>query len=216
MSDQKALEKLKTIAGENSVRSDEPMAAHTTFRIGGPADYYVCPPCREALIGTVQACREEDIKTCCESCLQVDWDRIEMLLPWTDLWIADIKIMDSAMHKEYTGAGNEQILENLKKMAEAGAELILRIPVIPGVNDTLENIDASADFILNELAGKVRTLQLLSFMRLGQEKYESLKMPYQMKDVRFRRDYFQKKIQKFADYLNGKGIHTLVGTREKV
>jgi pyruvate formate lyase activating enzyme len=52
-------------------------------------------------------------------------------------------------------------------------------------------------------------------MRLGEEKYESLGMPYEMKSVRFRRDYFQRKIERFAEYFNGRGIHALVGTREK-
>ena len=65
------------------------------------------------------------------------------------------------------------------------------------------------------MKGRVQTLQLLSFMRMGEEKYTSLGMPYQMKDVRFRRDYFQRKIRRFADEFNRRGIHTLVGTREK-
>lgn len=162
-----------------------------------------------------EACRQEGIHTCCESCLHADWDRIERLLPWTDLWIADMKIMDSRLHREHTGAGNEKILENLQRLAGAGADLILRIPVIPGVNDTQENMEQSADFILEKLDGRIRELQLLSFMRLGEEKYASLGMPYEMKSVRFRRDHFQKKIQGFAEYLNSRGIHTLVGTREK-
>ncbi|MBQ9015612.1 MAG: glycyl-radical enzyme activating protein [Firmicutes bacterium] len=162
-----------------------------------------------------RACREESIHTCCESCLEADWEKIEILLPWTDLWIADQKIMDPEAHREYTGRGNGRILANLQRLVQAGADLILRIPVIPGVNDTQENMERSADFIINELDGRVRTLQLLSFMRLGEEKYASLGMPYPMRDVRFRRDYFQKKIERFAEYLNGRGIHTLVGTREK-
>lgn len=174
------------------------------------------PLLQAEFVGDVfEACRKEGIRTCCESCLHADWDRIERLLPRTDLWIADMKIMDSRLHREYTGAGNERILENLQRLAGAGADLILRIPVIPGVNDTRENMEESADFILEKLDGRIRVLQLLSFMRLGEEKYESLGMPYEMKSVRFRRDHFQKKIEGFAEYLNGRGIHTLVGTREK-
>ena len=95
----------------------------------------------------------------------------------------------------------------------------MRIPVIPGVNDTQENMEQTADFILNEMGGRIRTLQLLSFMRLGQEKYESLGMEYEMtqqlKEYHFRRDYFQKKVERFVEYFSGRGIHTLKGTREK-
>lgn len=161
-------------------------------------------------------CREEGIHTCCESCLSAGWEEIEQLLPLTDLWIADLKMMDPDKHREWTGAGNRQILANLKRLANnPNTELILRIPVIPEVNDTQENMEQTADFILNEMNGRIRTLQLLSFMRLGEEKYESLGMPYEMKSVRFRRDYFQRKIDRFAEYFNRRGIHTLVGTREK-
>ena len=163
-----------------------------------------------------QRCREEGIETCCESCLCIDWKEIERLLPLTDLWIADLKMMDPEKHREYTGASNSRILENLKRLAAVpGLELILRIPVIPGVNDTQENMEQTADFILNEMKGKVRTLQLLSFMRLGEEKYASLGMPYEMRSVRFRRDHFQRKINRFAEYFNNRGIHALAGTREK-
>ncbi|MBM6899632.1 glycyl-radical enzyme activating protein, partial [Gemmiger formicilis] len=135
--------------------------------------------------------------------------------PYTDLWISDIKQMDSALHRQYTGVGNELILENLQKLAAQDRELILRIPVIPGVNDDEENIRASADFILNALGGKVRTLQLLSFMRLGEEKYKSLGIPYPMEGVRLQRKAFQKKVEGIAAYFNGRGIHCLVGTKEK-
>ena len=71
------------------------------------------------------------------------------------------------------------------------------------------------DFILNEMNGKVRTLQLLSFMRLGEEKYVSINKPYQMENVKVNRKAFQKKVESFAEYFNQRGIHCLVGTKEK-
>ena len=162
-----------------------------------------------------QRCREEGIQTCCESALHVDWKRVETILPWTDLIIADIKHMDTEVHRANTGVGNELIHSNLKRISETGIDLILRIPVIPGFNDNMENMEKTADFILNEMNGRVRTLQLLSFMRLGEEKYASLGMPYQMKDVKLNRKLFQKRVAEFAAYFQSRGIHCLVGTREK-
>ena len=123
--------------------------------------------------------------------------------------------MDSDKHELHTGLPNSLILENLKRLTGEGRELILRIPVIPGINDDDENIEKSADFILNELHGKVRTLQLLSFMRLGEEKYRSLGMPYPMENIRFNRRSFQKRVESLAEYFKSRGIHCLVGTREK-
>lgn len=87
--------------------------------------------------------------------------------------------------------------------------------MIPNVNDDRANIEATADFIINELGGRVRTLQLLSFMRLGEEKYASLGMPYQMEDVKINRKVFQKHVGELAEYFNSRGIHCLVGTKEK-
>ncbi len=162
-----------------------------------------------------KVCKEEGIHTCFESAFHGNWSEIEKVLPYTDLFISDIKHMDPEIHKENTGVSNAKILENLISFSKTDKELIIRIPVIPNVNDSQENMEATADFILNQLDGKVRTLQLLSFMRLGEEKYQSLGMEYNMSDVKVRRVSFQKKIAKFAEYFNSRGIHCLVGTKEK-
>ncbi len=159
--------------------------------------------------------QEEGIHTCLESTFWSDWSAAEKVLPYTDLVISDLKVMDSETHRKWTGVSNERILENLKRITDENRELILRIPVIPGVNDDAANVEASADFILGELGGKVRTLQLLSYMRLGEEKYTSLGRPYEMDIKRLNRKTFTKRVHKIADYMNGRGIHCLVGTKEK-
>ncbi|MBA4699523.1 MAG: glycyl-radical enzyme activating protein [Ruminococcus sp.] len=162
-----------------------------------------------------KACKAEGIQTCCESTFHAPWKEIEKVLPYTDIIIADIKHMDSEKHKKYTGVTNQLILENLKKLMEEPRELILRIPVIPGVNDDMDNMESTADFIQDELNNKVRALQLLSFMRLGEEKYASLSMPYEMQDVKVNRKSFQRKVESIAEYFNGRNIHCMVGTKEK-
>lgn len=161
------------------------------------------------------ACQSEGIQTCFETTFHSNWREVEKLLPYTDIWISDIKHMDTAIHRKHTGVGNKRILENLKKLTELNRELILRVPVIPDVNEDQENIEATADFILDELKGRVRTLQLLSFMRLGEEKYQALGIPYGMKDVKVNRRSFQKRVNQIAEYFNARGIHCLVGTKEK-
>lgn len=162
-----------------------------------------------------KACKEEGIQTCCETTFHADWREVEKVLPYTDIMISDIKHMDTEIHKTYTGVHNHKILENLKRLTAGNRELILRIPVIPDVNDDMDNIRATADFILEELGGRVRTLQLLSFMRLGEEKYASLGMPYKMEAVKVNRKSFQKHVEEIAEYFNSRGIHCLVGTKEK-
>lgn len=163
----------------------------------------------------LKKCKENSIHTCCESSLYSEWEDIEKILPFTDLIISDIKHIDTDIHKKYTGVNNYKILENLKKITSEKKELILRIPVIPGVNDDFKNIEKTADFIINELNRQIKCLQLLSFMRLGEEKYQSLGLPYKMKNLNFDRIEFQKHINKIADYFNSRGINCLVGTKEK-
>lgn len=160
-------------------------------------------------------CHREGFSTCLESTFYVDWGKAKGVLKETDLVISDIKHMDSQLHKRYTGVENERILDNLVRLSEENRELILRIPVIPGVNDDMDNISATADFILTRLHGKVRTLQLLSFMRLGEEKYRSIGIPYKMADVKINRKEFQKHVREIADYFCSRGIRCMVGTKEQ-
>lgn len=160
-------------------------------------------------------CKEEMIQTCLEFTFYAEWSTIEKVLPYTDIIISDIKHMDTNVHRKHTGRENHLILENLKKLADLNKEIILRIPVIPGVNDSNDNLEKTADFILNEMGGNVRTLQLLSFMRLGEEKYQSLGIPYKMENIVVDRKAFTEKVKKMAEYFNGRGIHCQVGTKEK-
>lgn len=91
----------------------------------------------------------------------------------TDLFLYDLKMMDSGLHREWIQAGNERILQNLKVLAATGAHIIIRIPLIGGVNDTDENIDQTARFI-SELAGDKKEVHLLPYHNIAQNKYNKL------------------------------------------
>lgn len=163
----------------------------------------------------LKRCRENGVHTCVETTLYTDRNIIERILPDTDLFITDLKHMDSAIHKQYTGVPNDKILDNMEYLAESGKPFILRIPVIPGVNDTEDNMEASADFILDKLHNKLKELQLLEFMRLGEEKYKSLGLPYPMEGLEFDRDRFTEDIRKYTDYFFSRGIPCKLGTTTK-
>ena len=162
-----------------------------------------------------EACHEEGIRTCLESTLAVSWEMAEAVIGVTDLWIADLKVMDPGKHQMYTGADNEQILSNLVTLSERTSRIILRIPVIPGMNDDEGNIRASADFIGNEMKGRIESLQLLSFMFLGEEKYRSLDMPYRMNELSFDRAQFQQRVEEIAAYFRARGICCTVGSKRR-
>ncbi|HAS6348427.1 TPA: glycyl-radical enzyme activating protein [Vibrio vulnificus] len=162
-----------------------------------------------------KACQQEGIHTCLESSFYVNWNRIEKVLPYTDLFISDLKLMDNAKHKQYTGVDNRKIFNNLKSLSKLDKALILRIPVIPTINDDDGNVSATADFIEQEINGRVTILQLLSFMRLGEEKYQSLGLPYKMQSLQFDRHEFQARVSEIANYFNQRGIRCSVGTKEQ-
>jgi pyruvate formate lyase activating enzyme len=160
-------------------------------------------------------CRKEGIHTCLESTFCVPWYRAQETLPVTDLYIADLKMMDPEKHRQHTGSGNEQILANLERLSQETDRIILRIPVIPGVNDDDDNIRRSADFILEKMQGRIQSLQLLSFMFLGEEKYRSLGMPYPMEGLQFDREAFQEKVKMIADYFISRGIDCMIGNKRR-
>ena len=162
----------------------------------------------------LKACREAGIHTCLESTFCTDRETAEAAAEYADLVISDIKHMDSEVHKKYTGAGNEKILANLKRLAACGHDMILRIPVIPGTNDDMENIIKTADYIEDNIGDRLRVLQLLSFMRMGEEKCRSLDRAYEMDSLQFDREEFQQRVKDIAEYFNSRGIRCVVGTAE--
>ena len=108
-----------------------------------------------------------------------DYKVIEGLLPYLDQYLLDIKHMNPAKHKAFTGRSNELMVENAMKIAKSGmTELSIRVPVIPGVNDTKEEIRDIAEY--TKALGSVKRLHLLPYHRLGQDKYEGLGREYLM------------------------------------
>ena len=124
----------------------------------------------------LRGAKESGLNTAMESTGFAPFETIQKLLPWLDLYLMDIKHIDSAKHKAFTGQPNELILENAKKIAAHAKELIIRVPVIPTFNDTVEEIRQIAQFAA-ELPG-VRRLHLLPYHRLGQDKYQRLGREY--------------------------------------
>lgn len=122
------------------------------------------------------------ISTAMESMGAVPYEVIEMILPYLDTYLLDIKHINAAKHKEFTGRSNELMLENARKIAASNqTELIIRVPVIPTFNETPEEIKDIA-FFANQLPG-VERICLLPYHRLGQDKYEGLGRAYLMRDI---------------------------------
>jgi pyruvate formate lyase activating enzyme len=143
--------------------------------------------------GILQRCKAEGLHTAIETCGNVPWESEARMLPVTDLIMMDIKHMDSAKHRWATGAPNERILAAARKFAGTDKPIIFRIPVIPTVNDTVDEVTAIATFVheLIELRNNAGgdgahtiSLELLPFHRLAGDKYRSLDMDYRARDLK--------------------------------
>jgi pyruvate formate lyase activating enzyme len=166
----------------------------------------------------LKRCRECEIHTCVETTMHGSFRILEELFPYTDLMITDIKTMDDSVHKEYTGASNELILENMKKAARAGVKLVIRIPVIPGINNSEENIIATSKFISEDLGNKVAQVQLLPYRKMGIEKYNSLERPYPMGDnfTMPEREVWEKNILHLKDIMTEYDVPAVAGSSTEI
>ena len=135
----------------------------------------------EGLAALAGRCRENTIHTCIETCGYFSWETVEPLLTDIDLFLYDIKHMDSDRHRELTGVGNEGILENFIRLVRSGREVIARLPIIPGANDDEANLRATADFLHSRSPG-IR-VDILPYHRLGNSKYPCLGMEYELPEA---------------------------------
>lgn len=122
---------------------------------------------------TAGSLRTEGISICIETCGAVEWIAFERVLPLTDIFYYDLKLMDSSLHTEYTGMDNTLILENAERLARSGANVQFRKPLIPGVNDGDGEVKATAEYLKS--LGNPR-LELMPYHRIGSPKYEALNM----------------------------------------
>lgn len=123
------------------------------------------------LLATARKCKEQGIHTAVESALFVPWQNVEQVIPYVDLFYADLKIPDPEKHRAYTGQDNSRILENINNLSQCAKRMILRIPVIPGVNDGKEDLEGFAR-IIRPLEQRVAAVELLKYNPLAETKYE--------------------------------------------
>ena len=117
-----------------------------------------------------------------ESCGYFDFESVRPALERMDLIFMDLKHMDPELHRQYTGVSNERILENIARLGslKQDPETVIRIPVIGGVNNSEENIAASAAYVHDVLPDA--KMELLPYHSLGRIKYEAIGMPFGQED----------------------------------
>jgi pyruvate formate lyase activating enzyme len=129
----------------------------------------------------LRACKGDNIHTALDTTGFAPLDSIMAIAPFVNIFLYDIKCMDEDTHKKATGVSNKPILENIRKLAAAGAKFQFRIPIIPGVNNTREEIQTVGEFILSTGAD-AEMIQLLPYHKYGNVKYERFQQECPMPD----------------------------------
>jgi pyruvate formate lyase activating enzyme len=133
------------------------------------------------LMGLLKACGDLDLHRTVDTCGYADTRTLLNVATHVELFLYDLKHMDSEKHYRYTGVPNEMILTNLKCLSRQGARIIIRLPLIPGINDDRENIERTGAF-LSSLAG-VNQVNILPYHRTAAAKYKSLGLNYGAVDI---------------------------------
>ncbi|MFN8206983.1 MAG: glycyl-radical enzyme activating protein [Bacteroidales bacterium] len=159
------------------------------------------------LMKLLDACKKKQIHRAIDTAGFVNTDILLEAARHTDLFLYDLKHMDSEMHKKWTGVPNEKILANLQLLASTGVRIIVRIPLIGGVNDDEKNMHQSAKFIA-DLAGEKKEVNLLPYHKIAQTKYAKLGRPDDfMLLMEPAPEAQQKALEIFGEY----GLHAGIG-----
>lgn len=134
------------------------------------------------LLDLVRELKAQSIDVAVETSLHANWQKIEPFVPLIDCWLTDIKHVDEAKFRKIAGGDLNLVMSNLKRLDALHANMIVRVPVIPGFNDTSEELRAIVDFITT-LDG-VNEVHFMPYHNYGEGKYALLDMDYQFKDIK--------------------------------
>ena len=133
------------------------------------------------LLALLCACRERDIHTALDTSGYTRWPVLDRVRPYVDLFLYDLKLLDETKHRQVTGVSNRLILENLQMLSQYGHDIIVRIPVIPGVNDDNDSLRQMAAF-LADLPHRP-DVELLPYHHIALDKYARLNKVYLLRDT---------------------------------
>lgn len=158
-------------------------------------------------LNILKGCKSEGIHTAVETCGYSNWEQFSKILEYVDMLLYDIKHMDSSIHKAKTGVPNALILENAVKAAPLVKEMIIRYPVIPGFNDSLDNALALARFMKAKLKG-VKRVDLLPYHSMGLSKCERIGKPY---PFTLPYELSGERVQQLYELLKAEGLDVIIG-----
>jgi pyruvate formate lyase activating enzyme len=135
-------------------------------------------------------CREHSLHTAVDTCGCAPWMSFDRIYRDVQLFLYDLKLIDDVMHRKYTGVSNSLLHDNLRRLAGVGASIIVRVPMVPGITDTWENLDAIASLVADLPA--IRCIDLLPYNKLGEDKIKRYQLVRQPARLETQQDGFLK------------------------
>lgn len=134
------------------------------------------------LAAATKACHDQGLHVAVDTSGVVAHEHLVKVIDNVDLFLYDIKHLNDEKHRNYTGVSNKQVLDNLAFILENGKRVIIRYPVIPGLNDESSQLKA-LEMLLEVYRGRLNELHLLPYHNIARGKYERLDLPFQMDDT---------------------------------
>jgi pyruvate formate lyase activating enzyme len=161
---------------------------------------------QDFLLALLRVCKEKEIHTAVDTCGFAMWETIERIRQHVDLFLYDLKLMDDARHRQFTGVSNKSILRNLLALSQLGHSIMLRVPIIPGINDDDEALRQIGTFAaaLPRLDG----VDILPYHHIGADKYLRLGKTYKLSETQ---PPSAERIDEIAQILNEFGLRVRTG-----
>ena len=137
----------------------------------------------EFLTEALKACKENGYHTAVDTSGYSRAENFKAVIPFTDLFLFDLKHLDNEKHNQFTGVSNLLIINNFKLLIDSGKDIMVRIPVIPGFNDDPVNLLELKDFLIAAKTENLKKINLLPYHKTGSSKYKKLKIPDQMENI---------------------------------
>ncbi len=137
-----------------------------TFSGGEPLVQYVY------LQEIMKCCKEAGISVCLDTTLNVSWEIVESIIPYVDVYLIDIKCMDDKQHIALTGVSNKNLIEDIKRLSDMGARMIIRMPIIENINDSEKEMKKRKNF-LKDIRG-IERIDMIPVSNYGSAKYKAL------------------------------------------
>jgi pyruvate formate lyase activating enzyme len=160
------------------------------------------------LLDVLKACKNRGYHTAVDTSGYSTAENYKSIIPFTDLFLFDIKHIDEAKHLESTGVTNSGMLDNYRLLINSGRDVMVRIPVIPGFNDDMDHLERLKQFITETKTSSVIKINLLPFHKIGASKYKRFNLQYRMSGIE---QPDKEKMKRIKELFEATGISVKIG-----